>query len=652
MFNRRCQPLYSSSLTHPGSFCPISVLQVAAVVVTYGLLLASAGCGSSSKPPVIPAYVVNSSDDVAQPSSGANTLRSILDAVPSDNTVTFDSSLNGATIELNIIAENHTTLPGETYNGMTFQGYAGRDYGKSALYEKKDITLDASSLPDGITIKWAGGDTNPARVLAVYGDLTLKNVNITGGYSLAEAISDSTTQPYTLARGGGLAVWGTLTLDHAAVYGNTIVGDTVASRDRGTLGGGIYANGLKLTNCIVAGNSAKGYGAAGGGIYSVGGADNTNGLGNDTAISQCVISGNRATGQMSYGGGVFTLSGGPSNLARMTITNSTIARNLAEDNPDLPDVGQYYYRGGGIYLGGGSLTLISSTVAENEVNGPLATFSGSPNEGGGGVAATIGNAHVVEDVIVQHSIVIGNLMNEIPQDWYVGSLINFYSYGYNRIGNIDFSRILVPCPEWMDLSRKHYPEIGDQDSLAAADVLDLANIHTHSSILSAGTDAGQPIVLWYAPGTAAIDQIPTAQYTLNFIHAGYTGYGQPTDDYLNHLLDKLRTDDADILGSDFGSEFGDLTGTTWYGPAQTWPSDPTNTPWITFWHNLDTDINGRLGTAGLNDTFWGSYQTGPVSDNVYLTVTSNSQSAQLTTTDQLGNSRPRGGKGDVGAVEK
>ena len=618
-------------------------------------LLAALGCGGSSltqPPPITPKYVVNSTDDVAQPPSGTKTLRSVLDQLPSGETVTFDSSLNGATIELNIVGESHTTLLGETYNGMTFQGYANRDYGKSAIFEQKSIIIDASSLPEGITIKWSGGDTNPARVLAVYGDLSLNNVNITGGYSLAEAISGSATQAYTLARGGGVAVWGTLTLDHSAIYGNTIVGDTESSRDRGTYGGGIYANGLNLTNCIVAGNSAKGYGAAGGGIYSVGGADHGNGMGNDTSISQCVISGNRVTAQHSYGGGIFTLSGGPTNLARMTITNSTIARNLSEDNPDLPEVGQYYHRGGGIYMGGGSLSLVSSTIAENQVNGPSAIFSGKPNIGGGGVAATIGNAHVVEDVRVQHSILIGNTMNGSPADWFVGSLVDFYSYGYNRIGSIDFTQILVPCPEWTDLSRKHYPEPGDQDGLATADALDLASIQHHAFILSAGTDAGQPIVLSYSPGTASTDQIPSAKYNFNVVRAGYSGYGASTDDFLNHLLDKLRTDHGKELGTDFGSEFGDLTGTTWYGPAQTWPSDPANASWITFWHNLDTDINGRLGTQDLGDNFWGTFPNGPVSDNVSMTVYTDPYSAQLIGTDQNGKRRPSGGLGDVGAIEK
>jgi len=618
------------------------------------LLLACVCCGdnSSISPPPSNQLVVTSAEDIAQPASGTITLRSALDQATTGQPITFDSSLNGATIELSIIGEEHTTLLAETYSGMAFQGYAERDYGKSALFADRNVVIDASSLPDGITIKWTGGDATPARVLAVYGNLTLRNIAITGGYSQAEAISGSATQPYTLARGGGLAVWGTLTLDDSSVYGNKIVGDNEASRDRGAYGGGIYANGLELTNSIVSGNTALGYGAAGGGIYSVGGADNTGGHGNDTSLSQCVISGNRVTAQHAYGGGVFTLSGGPNNLATMTITNCTIARNLAEDNPNLPEAGQFYYRGGGVYMGGGSLDIISSTIAENEVNGTLAIFSGKPNIGGGGVAATIGNAHVVEDVQIQHSIVIGNKLNGAPADWFAGSLINFYSYGYNRIGALDFSQILVPCPEWMDLSRKHYPEPGDLDGLALADVLDLNAIQHHSTILSAGTDAGQPVVLWYSPGTAATDQIPSAQYSFNIIRAGYEGYGASTDDFLNHLLDKLRTEHGDVLGTDFGSEFGDLTGTTWYGPAQTWPSDPQNAPWIAFWRALDVDLNGRLGTAGLNDNFWSTYHTGPVGQTVSITVTSDPYSAQLISSDQQRHSRPHGGKGDVGAIEK
>jgi hypothetical protein len=612
-------------------------------------------CGGSSSPQPQPAGpVVNSADDVAQPPTGTTTLRKAIEQAGPGERITFDPSLNGGTIDLSIIGESHSILMGEVYAGgpPTYQGYSERDYGKSALYARKNVILDASSLPAGVTIKWTGGDANPARVLAVYGDLTLFNISITGGYSVAEALIGNATQPYTLARGGGIAVWGIATLESCAIYGNRILGDNVSSRDRGTYGGGIYSNGLKLTNCIVSGNTAKGYGAAGGGIYSVGGADHGNGMGNNVDLSQCAITGNRVTAQHAYGGGVFTLSGGPTNLATMTITNCTVARNVVEDNPDLlPYAGQYYKRGGGIYMGGGSLKLVSSTVAENEINGIETPFSGKSNMGGGGIAATIGNAHVVEDATVQHSIVIGNKKNGVAEDWFAGSILHFYSNGYNRIGVFDFSQILVPCPEWMDLSRKHYPQPGDLDGLNISDVVDLSAIHHHSTILSAGTDAGQPVVLWYAPGTASTDQIPAAAYSINIVNAGYSGYGVATDDFLNHLLDQVKTQHPE-LGNDFGSEFGDLTGTTWYGPAQTWPTDAKNVPWITFWRNLDTDIGNQMGAAKLNDAFWGTFQTGPVSDNVSITVSTAQQTVQMVASDQLGNSRPKSGLGDVGAVEK
>ena len=79
--------------------------------------------------------------------------------------------------------------------------------------------IDASDLPSGITIEWTGGERDPARVLAVYGDLTLRNVTITGGVNVAEDIStgDPDDQPWTLARGGGVAVWGLANLSDCQI---------------------------------------------------------------------------------------------------------------------------------------------------------------------------------------------------------------------------------------------------------------------------------------------------------------------------------------------------------------------------------------------------------------------------------------------------
>lgn len=626
-------------------------LRVLRLLIAVCCCLALAGCGGGGGGDTGRAIIVNSAADPDSPPAGVVTLRSaIAEAQPGD-AIVFAPGLDGAVIQLTQVGEAHSVLLGEAYSGMTYLGYQERDYGRSALYARKDLWLDASTLARGVTIHWAGGDANPARVLAVYGNLTMQGVTLSGGRSVAET-TNSADQPYTLARGGGLAVWGPARLTRCTVADNRCAGDAGASRDRGAYGGGIYADGLEMTDCVISGNTASGYGAAGGGVYSVGGAANATGRGNDAVLSRCTISGNRVTAQHAYGGGVFTLSGGPTNLATMYLTNCTIARNLVEDNPDLPQAGQYYYRGGGLYMGGGSLAAISCTIAENEVNGTPATFSGKPNMGGGGVAATVGNAHTVETVWVQHSIVVGNRMNGEPADWFAGSLLDFVSLGYNRFGALDFSQILAPVPDWMMLSRKHYPKIGDQDGVAAAAALDLAGAQLCATVTSAGTDAGRPALLWYAPGAASVDQAPAHRVTVPVVSAGYTGFGEPTDDFLNHALARIRTQYSATLGDGFGAGFGDKTGVTWYGPRVTWPSNPQNAAWIAFWRDVDAEIGGRLGSAGLNDDFWGSFVTGPLGERLAMTVSTTTHTVDLTSSDQLGVRRPRGSAGDIGAIER
>jgi len=405
----------------------------------------------------------------------------------------------------------------------------------------------------------------------------MNNVTVSSGSSVAEP-TGVTAQPYTLARGGGLAVWGTATLARCTIAGNAIDGKTASGRDLAAYGGGLYASGLNLRDCVVSGNTAIGSGAAGGGIYSVGGADHASGYGNDTFLDRCTVSGNLVRASNAYGGGIFTLSGGPLNLATMHIANSTVARNVVEQ---LPDSNTSYYRGGGVYLGGGSLDVVASTITENAVTGTAATIGGKPNMGGG--AATIGNAHTVEYVWLRNSIVVGNTLNGAPEDWFVGSLTEFNSGGYNLVGRIDFSQILVPVPPWMDLSRKHWPK---------------------------------------------------------------------TDDFLNHVLQQVRQEYGSILGGDFGSSFGDMTGTTWYGPSRTWPSEPQNQPWIAFWRELDAKIGSALGMVILGDEFWGTFSTGRLGANLTLAITRVRRTYVPEPYDQTGKPRPGGGLVDCSSIEQ
>jgi hypothetical protein len=120
--------------------------------VLLGSLLLAFGCSSNDEQKTT-TLVVNSLDDVATPPSGTITLRSAIASAGSGDTITFDSKLNGGTILLSIVGEAHSTLKGEVYSGMTFQGYQDRDYGASALYAQKNLVIDASALSEGITIQ-------------------------------------------------------------------------------------------------------------------------------------------------------------------------------------------------------------------------------------------------------------------------------------------------------------------------------------------------------------------------------------------------------------------------------------------------------------------------------------------------------------------
>jgi len=127
------------------------------------------GGGGSS----LPAIAVNSLLDDASPPSGTVTLRSALAQAASGQRITFDQTLNDSTINLIFVGEEHTVLVGEVMgfddaNNISFLvGYFDRDYGKSALFADKNVVIDASDLPDGITVNWDGAEA--ARVLAVSG---------------------------------------------------------------------------------------------------------------------------------------------------------------------------------------------------------------------------------------------------------------------------------------------------------------------------------------------------------------------------------------------------------------------------------------------------------------------------------------------------
>ena len=680
--------------------------RASASIVLLFSLLSLWGCGGSggdSTAPPAPVIVVNSLLDSATPPAGTTTLRSALAQAAPGQPITFDPSLDGGTIALSIVANEHTMLKGEVM-GIRDEpsgpvsylvGYFDRDYGRSALEARKDVVIDASSLPRGITIAWTGGEQPGARVLAVYGDLTLTNVAITGGRNTAESISITTPhpQPWTLARGGALAVWGTARLTNCTLYDNQVRGDFDSSRDRGAFGGAVYADLVVMRNCVVSGNAVVGGGAAGGGVYSVGGAGHS---GTVSTIDRSTISGNRISGLFTYGAGVYSDGGSIGNQKRMRLTNTTIAGNLVEPAPGLPPfvLAMGYWRGGGVYLSNGYMEIQNCTIVENHVRGVPRTDSLDRRNLAGGVAATVGNAHAVEDLIIGGSIIAGNTVEEVGgarynHDIFTGSVFYFRSAGHNRFGVIDFSNILVPVGErdWASLSRKHYPQQGDADGVALSAVIDTNAVTRSSLITSVGVDAGNLVPLHYPPHGDALSQIPGSRYEVEETLGEYVVANGATDDFLEIVLQRienryglpgfaatftndfeafLQTVDADAstegtqpYRNPSGAPILTLADTHWFGPSQEWPQELENYPYIEFWHRLDDALEAAsipgMGPELLGDAAWRTlFSTGSLAENPGITITISTRprlSVTPVTVDQLGNSRPATSLGDIGAIE-
>ena len=694
------------------------------VLLSLVALSGVSGCGNSGGggaetgvDPSLPSIVVNSVLDDASPPSGTVTLRSALASAQSRQRITFDEFLNGSTINLIHVGEEHTVLTGEVMgfdeaNNISFLvGYFDRDYGKSALFANKTVVIDASNLADGITVNWDGAES--ARVLAVAGHLTLTNVAITGGNSVFDVAADvgqhpDDTQTSTLARGAGLAVWGVATLTDCAIYDNHAGGDDAdTSRDGGAYGGGVYADTVVRETCGVSGTSVYGGGAAGGGVFSVGGRDTGR---NVSSISRSAITENRIAGLFAYGAGVYSDGGGIGLATKLHVENSTVARNLVEP-PALPpflfgllDIG--YWRGGGLYMSNGHMQVKSSTIVENQVFGKPRTSELAKANMAGGIAATIGNAHAVEDMIIGHSIVVGNTVHEIdgigpsgytvgrvyPHDVFTGSVFYFRSMGHNRIGVIDFSQILVPVgePDWDSLSRKHYPQVGDEDGVVPGDVLGSATPSTF--IHSSGVAVDPFAVLYYEPAGRALGQVPGESYNVTEVLGELVG---PQDEGRSHLLlplvlsqiedvygqqgfdsefrsyfeSFLQDVDPDTEGSQLYFNCNNLVVDTveqafWCGPSQTWPQKEHNHAYIEFWHHLDAALSGEiadvnveqianLGPALINDNAWtmlfglGDSHRSGISVRLYEATLG----VDPVNIDQLGNPRPANLPGDIGAIE-
>lgn len=260
-------------------------------------------------------FVVTNTGDSPAPGSGS-LRRAIFDAGVSagNDVIEFDQAVF-ATPRIITLIDNG--LPDNT---LRITNFTLGDLGSLTINGRNVVTVMRSS---------AAG-TPQFRVFtienaAIFNDLTIANGSITTSQSIVGGAGIFINGENT-ARGG-------LTLNNCVVRDNT---STALN------GGGIYNGGgpLTINNSIITNNTNTGFGAAGGGIYSIVGNNNAGTL----TITNSNISGNTCG---TTGGGIY-------NNGLMNVNNSNITGNTGGTGG-----------GGGLTNFGGTATVNASVISGN-----------------------------------------------------------------------------------------------------------------------------------------------------------------------------------------------------------------------------------------------------------------------------------------------
>jgi hypothetical protein len=264
-------------------------------------------------------------------------LRQAIANAGSGETVDFDAGLSGGTITL----------------------------GGSQLTISKDLTIDASALPNGITIS-GNNASGVFEVSSPSGIVRFQKLTIRDGEVLNDVVG-----------GGGIE----LKSGFLEVVDSTI---SENSFDGFGGGGGLYAapgTNLIVNRSTISGNFAGGLGLGGGiaagdqSTVQVTNSSIANNVGNEdggaillynasVTITNTTITGNSA----SRGGGIYQFGNAPS----LTIQDSIVAGNTAPTGPDINKTS------GTLTVLGADLIGINSTVETEFPAGPLAGTAASP----------------------------------------------------------------------------------------------------------------------------------------------------------------------------------------------------------------------------------------------------------------------------------
>ena len=303
---------------------------------------------------VMPSAIVTSSAD-----SGAGTLRSLVNVVPANTTITFDPALNGQTLALvsTIIVPVKMTIVGPGASNFTIDGG-----GTVQMFNIK-----ASSTLSGFTFNHgyaAGGGAaivaGPAATTLTVDSSVFNNNYAAGGAGGAISASGPLTVTNSTFTGNSTALSGGLTGGAISACGVTrLVGDAFTSNASNYGGGainlGCTGSSLTISGCSFSANSSQIWGGA---VYT---------------RSPATVTNSTFAGNSSQSGGAFYAydsatppSASFASLSFVTVTTSTDAANY-----------------GAVYSQLASISMSNSIVSGN-TGGDLGVYSGGGSFSSGG----------------------------------------------------------------------------------------------------------------------------------------------------------------------------------------------------------------------------------------------------------------------------
>lgn len=354
----------------------------------------------------------------------------------------------------------------------------------SPLVISKNLTIDGSDYI--VTI--SGNDTVPVFTVVNNAQAAFDTLTVIHGRANPDCSGD---YPWSSPCGGGIRVasGAVLTLTHSAIFSSTA-----------QVGGGIANYGtLTIVHSLISGNSADGQC---GGIYTVG----------PLTLQNSVITGNSS----QYGGGLCNNSSGT--IVMMTVLSSTITNNLSfgvgggitSDGWALLTIADSTISGNtaGRYGGGIEIRSLSSTLITNT------TISGNrAGQNGGGIGT---NIVVPSTIYINHSTIVSNTANQ------GGGLYAFAKMVFTLTNTIiaDPCAIVLPI-EGGGIYSGGYNLIGDTTGCAM--VTQSTDLLNQNAWLEPLADNGGPTQTHaLAISSPAIDAIPLASCTLSTDQRGVT----------------------------------------------------------------------------------------------------------------------------------